>query len=99
MPTSLLQQVFIQQLIIITGEIIPGNLDIRDLKEKYQNNSLLKNVIKDSKFIMLENFLKLILQVKKCLYKKIVLKYVIKQLLLKNLIWKLQKNSANKNSF
>lgn len=99
MPTSILQQVFIQQLIIITDEIIPGNLDIRDLKEKYQNNSLLKNVIKDSKFIMLENFLKLILQVKKCLYKKIVLKYVIKQLLLKNLIWKLQKNSANKNSF
>ena len=99
MPTSILQQVFIQQLIIITGEIIPGNLDIRDLKEKYQNNSLLKNVIKDSKFIMLENFLKLILQVKKCLYKKFILKYVIKQLLLKNLIWKLQKNSANKNSF
>lgn len=99
MPTSILQQVFIQQLIIITDEIIPGNLDIRDHKEKYQNNSLLKNVIKDSKFIMLENFLKLIFQVKKCLYKKIILKYVIKQLLLKNLIWKLQKNSANKNSF
>jgi hypothetical protein len=39
---------------IITGELIPGDFGHEDLKVKYLNHSLLKNVIKNSKFNMSE---------------------------------------------